>query len=275
VLIARSCEKLGIKATSSRQAGDHEGDERPRGVHLLRQCGRGCHGMSNYASSYVQIFPAMKTGRVTLLSDSMARELVTDASGKVVAVSYIDKATGEERQVRCRSVVLSSAAPESARLLLNSKSSRHPQGVGNSGGNVGKYLTDTVASGVSGTVPYMRGAPPFASQGYGSHLYIPWWKTDHSQLDFPLGYHAEVGGGGFAVPTLGFGAAAYNQSEGYGLPMKKAIRDRTGWARTSVSAAEDRWCRTKTAIARSIRTARKTSGASRSCASIGSGATTS
>jgi choline dehydrogenase-like flavoprotein len=236
VLIAKSCEKLGIKATSSRQAVITKAMNGRAACIYCGQCGRGCHGMSNYASSYVQIFPAMKTGRVTLLSDSMARELITDASGKVVAVSYIDKATGEERQVRCRSVVLSAAAPESARLLLNSKSSRHPQGIGNSGGNVGKYLTDTVGLGVSGTVPYMRGAPPFASQGYGSHLYIPWWKTDHSQLDFPLGYHAEVGGGGFAVPTLGFGAAAYNQTEGYGLPMKKAIRDGYGMG-TNISFA--------------------------------------
>ena len=36
----------------------------------------------------------METGRVTVLANAMARELVTDASGKVTAVSYIDKATG-------------------------------------------------------------------------------------------------------------------------------------------------------------------------------------
>ena len=47
----------------------------------------------------------------------------------------------------------------------------------------------------------------------------------HKELDFPRGYHVEVGGGGFGMPGLGFGAAAYNQHEGYGLAMKKAIRD--------------------------------------------------
>ena len=150
----------------------------------------------------MQIFPAMETGRVTVLANAMARELVTDASGKVTAVSYIDKATGEERQVRCRTVVLSASSCESARLLLNSKSARHPHGVGNSGGMVGKYLTDTVGFGLSGTVPYMRGMPPFTTAGYGAHLYIPWWMADrHNKLDFPLGYHVEVGGGGFATPA--------------------------------------------------------------------------
>lgn len=233
-LVYKSCEKLGIKATAARQAVITSPLNGRAACVYCGQCGRGCHGASNYASSYVQIFPAMQTGRVTLLTNAMARELVTDASGKVTAVSYVDKTTGQERQVRCRTVVLSAAAPESARLLLNSKSPRHPQGIGNSGGIVGKYLTDTVGFGLSATVPYMRGTPPFSSQGYGAHLYVPWWKTDHSQLDFPLGYHIEVGGGGFAVPNLGFGAAAYNESEGYGLPMKHAIRDAYGMG-TNVS----------------------------------------
>jgi len=71
--------------------------------------------------------------------------------------------------------------------------------------------------------------PPFATNGYGAHLYIPWWKADrHNELDFPLGYHVELGGGGFATPALGFGAQAYEESQGYGLPMKKAIRDSYG-----------------------------------------------
>jgi choline dehydrogenase-like flavoprotein len=227
-LVYRSCEKLGIKATSSRHAVITRAMNGRSACVYCGQCMRGCRGMSNYASSYVQIFPAMETGRVTVLANAMARELITDASGKVTAVSYIDKVTGQERQVRCRTVVLSAAAPESARLLLNSKSPRHPHGLGNSGGIVGKYLTDTVGFSMSATVPYMRGAAPFASAGYGAHLYIPWWKTDHRDLDFPLGYHTEVGGGGFATPTLGFGAAAYGQSEGYGLPMKQAIRDAYG-----------------------------------------------
>ena len=79
----------------------------------------------------------------------MARELMTDDTGKVTAVSYIDKTTGTEKQVRCRTVVLAASACESARLLLNSKSPRHPQGLANSSGKVGRYLMDTVGSSLS------------------------------------------------------------------------------------------------------------------------------
>ena len=229
-LIYKSAEKLGIKATSSRQAVITSPLNGRPGCVYCGQCGRGCVFTSNYASSYVQIMPAMQTGRVTLLTNAMARELITDASGKVTAVSYIDKTTGQERQVLCRTVVLSAASCESARLLLNSKSSRHPNGLANSSGAVGKYLTDTVGFGLSGTVPYMRGTPPiFNSNGYGSHIYIPWWGMDRGdKLDFPLGYHVECGGGGLGMPNLGFGQAAINEREGYGLAMKQAIKDGYG-----------------------------------------------
>lgn len=249
VLVDRACAKLGIKTTSSRQAVITSPLNGRPGCVYCGQCGRGCRFRSNYAASYVQIFPAMETGRVTLLTNAMARELVTDASGKVTAVSYIDKESGAERQVRCRTVVLSAASCESARLLLNSRSSRHPDGLANASGAVGKYLTDTVGLGVSATVPYLRGTPIHNTDGYGAHLYIPWWMADrHNELDFPFGYHVEVGGGGFGMPTLGFGASAYNQAEGYGLPMKAAIREAYGGTTISLTGRgsmvpnEDSYC---------------------------------
>ena len=90
---------------------------------IAAQCGRGCITASNYSSAQVQVFPAMKTGRVNLITNAMARELITDSEGKVTAVSYIDKATRTERQVKCRAVVLAASCCESARLMLNSKGS--------------------------------------------------------------------------------------------------------------------------------------------------------
>ncbi len=234
VLLQRACAKLGIRAINARQAVITTPTNGRPACHYCGQCGRGCTTASNYAASYIQVFPAMKTGRVEVLTNAMARELITDASGKVTAVSYIDKATGAERQVRCRTVVLSAAACESARLLLNSKSSRHPNGLANNTGNVGKYLTDSVGFGMSATVPALAGMPVYNSDGYGAHLYIPWWMWDrHKELDFPRGYHVEVGGGGFGMPGLGFGAAAINQHEGYGVAMKQAIRD--GYGSTTIS----------------------------------------
>ncbi len=236
ILLQKACAKLGIRAINARQAVITQPLNGRPACHYCGQCGRGCAQGSNYASSYVQVFPAMQTGRVEVLTNAMARELITDASGKVTAVSYIDKTSGSERQVRCRTVVLAAAACESARLLLNSKSSRHPNGLANTHGIVGKYLTDSVGFSMSATVPALQGMPVYNSDGYGAHLYVPWWMVDrHKELNFPRGYHIEVGGGGFGMPGVGFGAQAYNRSEGYGVAMKQAIRDGFGNPTISMS----------------------------------------
>jgi choline dehydrogenase-like flavoprotein len=175
----------------------------------------------------VQIFPAIETGRVDVLTNAMARELLTDGSGSVSAVSYVDKATGAERQVRCRTVVLAASACESARLLLNS-TSRAREGLANSSGVVGKYLMDTVGFSMSAMIPALVGMPKYNSDGYGGHLYVPWWMWDrHNELNFPRGYHVEVGGG-YGMPGIGTFQGTVNQHEGYGLGLKQAVRDGYG-----------------------------------------------
>jgi choline dehydrogenase-like flavoprotein len=228
VLVQRACAKQGIRAIPARQAVTTIARNGRPPCHYCGQCGRGCITASNYASSYVQIFPAMKTGRVQVIANAMARELLTDATGNVVAVSYIDKSSGTEQQVRCRSVVLAASACESARLLLNSKSPRHPNGLANGSGMVGKYLMDTVGSSLSAMVPALSGMPHYNSDGYGSHLYVPWWGWEkHKDLGFPRGYHIEVGGG-YGMPGIGSFTGIVNRVEGYGVRMKQAIRDEYG-----------------------------------------------
>ena len=118
--------------------------------------------------------------------------------------------------MRCRTVVLAASACESARLLLNSKATRHPQGLANSSGKVGRYLMDTVGSSMSAMVPALSGMPHYNSDGYGIHLYVPWWMWDrHKELNFPRGYHIEVGGG-YGMPGIGSFTGVVNRTEGYG-----------------------------------------------------------
>jgi choline dehydrogenase-like flavoprotein len=234
VLVQRACAKQGIRAVAARQAVITRPVNGRPACHYCGQCGRGCMTASNYAASYVQIFPAMKTGRVKVIANAMARELITDETGKVTAISYVDKTNGSEQQVRCRTVVLAASACESARLLLNSKSPRHPQGLANSSGKVGRYLMDTVGSSASAMIPALSGMPRYNSDGYGSHLYVPWWLWDkHKTLNFPRGYHIEVGGG-YGMPAVGSFTGIVNRAEGYGVRMKQAIRDEYG---TSIGLA--------------------------------------
>ena len=193
--------------------------------HYCGQCNRGCAVNANFSSTNVLLLPALKTGKLTIVSDAMAREVTTDARGLATGVSYIDKTTMKDEHVRARVVVLAASACESARLLLNSKSSRFPHGLANSGGVVGKYLTDTTGTDVAGFIPKMVDHVPHNEDGVGGgHVYMPWW-LDNRKLDFPRGYHIEVWGG-LGAPSYGFmgGIHRYPTGGGYGAALKNDYR---------------------------------------------------
>ncbi len=233
VLIKKAADKLGIPCIPNRLAVITQPTNGRPACHYCAQCGRGCVSASNYSSSQVQIFPAMKTGRVKLITNAMARELITDSEGKVSAVSYIDKTTRDEKQIRCRTVVLAASCCESARLLLNSKAPGHSNGLANSSGAVGRYLTDSTGFSLGGLIPALEGMPRHNSDGMGgAHLYMPWWLWD-KKTDFPRGYHIELGGG-YGMPGVGSFWGVADRQEGYGESLKKAIYNEYG-ARVSFS----------------------------------------
>jgi choline dehydrogenase-like flavoprotein len=156
----------------------------------------------------------------------MAREVTLDASGHATGVSYVNKATGADEHVLARVVVLAASACESARLLLNSKSGRFPDGLANSSGVVGRYLTDSTGLSVGGHIPKMEHGVPHNEDGTGgAHLYMPWW-LDNKNLDFPRGYHIELGGGKRSAPGFGFmgGIQRFNGVGGYGKSLKDDYR---------------------------------------------------
>jgi choline dehydrogenase-like flavoprotein len=225
LLIKKAADKLKITCIPSRLSilTQPIGD-RPR-CHYCGQCDRGCATNSNFTSPNVLILPAMKTGKLTLKTGAMVREVTTTAAGLADGVVYIDKSTGREERVRARVVVLAASACESARLLLNSKSSRFAEGLANSSGVVGKYLTDTTGTGVSGFVPALMDGVPHNEDGVGGlHLYMPWW-LDNKKLDFPRGYHIEIGGGR-DLPGYGIlgGIQRYPAGGGYGKQLKDDYR---------------------------------------------------
>jgi choline dehydrogenase-like flavoprotein len=193
--------------------------------HYCGQCGRGCSVNANFSTTGVFIPPAQRTGKLTLVTDAMAREVTTGQDGRATGVSYIDKKTGKDEHVQARIVVLAASACESARILLNSRSTQFPQGLANGSGTVGKYLTDTTGTDVAGFIPRMMDHVPHTEgSAGGSHIYMPWW-LDNRKLDFPRGYHIEVWGG-TGVPSYGFmgGVHRYPSGGGYGKQLKDDYR---------------------------------------------------
>ena len=197
--------------------------------HYCGQCNRGCAVNANFTSTNVLIAPAHATGKLTLITGAMAREVTIDDRGKATGVNYIDKADGSDKHVRARVVVLAASACESARLLLNSKSTRFPQGLANTSGWVGKSLTDTTGTDVAGFIPRLQGRVRYNDDGAGGgHVYMPWW-LDNKGLDFPRGYHIEVWGG-MGQPGAGFqgGMHRYPHGGGWGRQLKQDYRDLFG-----------------------------------------------
>lgn len=85
---------------------------------------------------------ALATGLCDLITGAQAAQIETDARGDVIGLSYFIEANGlkERHEARAKIVVVSGGAIESARLLLNSKSALHPQGLGNHSDQVGRHL---------------------------------------------------------------------------------------------------------------------------------------
>lgn len=182
------------------------------------QCSRSCSVYADFSAGSCLIFPAQKSGgRVKIFVNSMVREVTTNAEGKATGVSYISKDDRKEYKLKARVVVLAASACSSARILLNSKSKQHPNGLGNSSNVVGKYLHDSTGASVAGVIPgLMNRKTSYNEDGVGGmHVYSPWWG-DNSKLDFPRGYHIEVWGG-MGQPNYGFGFDPNGMNKYFGL----------------------------------------------------------
>lgn len=254
-LIKGTCDDMGIPAIPSRLSIITEPHNGRAACHYCGQCNRSCSTHSNFSTPSVLLPPALETGNLEIIDNAMVRE-VTYSDGKATGVSYIDKTENKEYKVRAKIVVLAASACESARLLLNSKSSDFPNGLANSSGVVGKYLMDSTGTSVAGLVPDLMDMPAHNEDGTGGmHLYIPWWK-DNSTLDFPRGYHVELWGGR-GMPSYGFmgGIQNYNdmfregpkRSGGYGKELKEDYRKYYGSiigmsGRGESIAYEDNYC---------------------------------
>ncbi len=226
-IIKKTCDHLNILCVPSRLAILTKPLNGRAACHYCAQCGRGCISASNFSSSQVMIPPAQDTGRFTLITGAMARELIVGKDGKVAAVSYIDKATRSEKRIHARAFVVAASTCESTRLLLNSKSTLFPDGLANSSGVVGRNLMDTVGSDGGGYFPILEKMPAHNHDGVGGmHMYLPWWKFDRKN-DFLRGYHTEFGGGR-GMPGVGDWDDLCDDEEGYGASLKQKAKKNYG-----------------------------------------------
>lgn len=260
LMVMEANKKTGVLTIPSRLSILTETINNERGqCFYCNQCNRGCQAYADFSSSSVLVKPAMKTGDLKLINNAMAREVLTDENGKATGVSYVDKISKQEYTVKGKIVILAASACESARMLLNSKSTRFQNGLANSSGVVGKYLHDSTGASRQAFVPAMTGRKRYNEDGVGGmHVYSPWW-LDNSKLDFPRGYHIEYWGG-MKMPYYGYGFGMeeingkyagsdgkIKKAGGYGAALKDDYRHFYGSyigmsGRGEAVAREDNYC---------------------------------
>jgi choline dehydrogenase-like flavoprotein len=265
LFIKRAATQAGVTVIPSRLSILTQKINDQRGAcFFCGQCNRGCSAYADFSSSSVLVKPAIATGRVDLFDNAMVREVLTNNEGLATGVSYVSKNDLQEFQVKGRTVVLAASACESSRLLLNSKSARHENGLANNSGVVGKYLHDSTGASMGGVLPALFDRKRYNEDGVGGmHVYSPWW-LDNKKLDFPRGYHIEYWGG-MSMPAYGFGwgieanngkhlvKGKQKEAGGYGKSLKEDYRFFYGAAvgmagRGEAIPREDNYCEIDPAV---------------------------
>lgn len=217
-IVKRACTRMGIPMIPARKAVLTEPhDDRPP-CHYCGHCMQGCDVSAIFSVPGSMIPKAERTGNFTLLSNKMARELRVDREGRVRAVSVIDAVTKNEEEIRARLFAVCCATVESARLLLNSRSPRFPNGLANSSGLVGRYLTGHVGCQVRGYLEELIGAPPTNVDGATDHSYIPRFNVGRKNGGFVGGYHYQLQFAGFMYPQHA------RHLPGFGRTFKERVR---------------------------------------------------
>jgi choline dehydrogenase-like flavoprotein len=179
--------------------------------HYCGPCERGCVTTSYFSSPFTTVADAMKTGRMTLLTNAAAARVIMQDGGKAEGIEYVDTKTRELKKVRAKVIVLCASTLESTRLLMNSN-------ICNSSGALGKYLMDHIyQGGASGLMPMFEAKPWAGAPKRPTGIYVPRFRNIKEKMTngFIRGYGYQGG----STPSFSFNAP------GFGKDYKDAVRN--------------------------------------------------
>lgn len=185
-------------------------------------CRRGCP-FGGYFSSNASTLPwAEKTGNLTMLPDSIVHSVIyDDNAGKATGVKVINSKTGAATEYFAKIIFVNASAMATNHILLNSLSSRFPQGLGNDNGLLGKFIAfhnyrGKISAQYNGLLDYStEGRRPGVA-------YIPRFRNLYKQeTDFLRGY---------AVSITGKRIDKSSESWGEALKSDLARKDKDGWS---------------------------------------------
>ncbi len=215
-------EKFGRTMTMGRAANITRSLNGRAPCHYCEPCWRGCVTHSYFNSYFTTVADALKTGRCALVPNAMVYKVLMDSERhRARGLLYIDRVTRQAKEIHGRAVVLCAQSQESVRILLNSATRQHPNGLANSSGVLGHYLMDHITGGgASGEFPNLTGKPWI--QGGRAHRpigpYLIRFRNTHNgprDKNFLRGYGCQAEG----YPYFNWAAP------GFGEAYKKAIQE--------------------------------------------------
>jgi choline dehydrogenase-like flavoprotein len=167
-------EKLGRTVMPTRSANLTKPTNGRGPCHYCGPCERGCMTHSYFNSAFTTVADALATGNCTLISNAMAYKVLMDPErNRARGVLFIDRNTRGPREIYARSVILCAQSQESVRILLNSATPQYSNGLANSSGVLGHYLTAHVRSGGgSGEFPAFGSKPSLGAPVKPLGIYI-------------------------------------------------------------------------------------------------------
>jgi choline dehydrogenase-like flavoprotein len=222
-LLKRAAASAGITMVPGRRAVLTRPHNGRAACHYCGACGRGCDIGAFFNASDYLIEPALKTGRLQVIDNAVVARVTVGDDGRANGVQYFDRESGAERTVRAKIVIVAASCVDSTRILLNSKSTKHPNGIGNSNDVIGRYLVEQVRFHIYAFLPELLGGPVHNDDGIsGEHVYLPRFNhRDGRKRDYLRGFGAQFWGCG-----AGANANFAKQIDGFGAGFKREVKRR-------------------------------------------------
>jgi choline dehydrogenase-like flavoprotein len=220
-VLQRAAATLGIPMVAGRRANMTRAHRGFPACHYCGNCGAGCDTASFFCSADHLLPFALETGKLEIRSNAVAARVLVDYRGLAKGVQYFDRKTGAEREVLGKVVVVGASCMDSTRLLLNSTSDRHPNGIGNGSDVIGRYLCEQIRFHVRGFLPDLFSLPFQSDLGIGGeHLYLPRFnhRPEHKR-DYLRGFGAQFW-------ATGRGTSGAHHVAGFGAGFKREVKKR-------------------------------------------------
>jgi choline dehydrogenase-like flavoprotein len=194
-VIAAGARKIGYKQIGRPLAINSKAyDDRPQ-CRQIGFCLQGCAIGAKWSSLYTDVPRAVDSGYVELRAESTVLKIEHDRSGKVSGVVYVDS-QGRRQLQKARAVCVAGNSIESPRLLLNSETSKYPNGLANSSGQVGKnYMCHSTSFGFA-----IHKKPVYMYRGSAASAIISDEAGNNPERGFTGGYYIE--GLSFGLPFV-------------------------------------------------------------------------